>query len=182
MHPDDVARHVDASVDALRDAVATQPDLPIIGLELNGMQLHVRYEVELLASAPAAAGPGVLVGNQIVGTVFNVPILGSRRREQFILALDLTDFDSQAPTAEVLSVDGTALPRERWPRDTEGQGIVPDHPLWRHRPFFCRPGTREFHSHPQHEDEPWDSYREGLSLSNIVLSLIRDLATRWTMQ
>jgi len=180
MHPDDVARHVDASVDVLRDAV--QPDLPIVDIELDGTQLRVRYEVELLASTPAAAGPGVLVGNQIVGTVFNVPILGSRRREQLILTLDVTDFDSQPPTAELLAADGTPLPPERWPRDVEGQGIVPDHPLWRRRPFFCRPGTREFHTHPQHEDEPWDAYREGMSLSNIVLSLIRDLTTRWTMQ
>jgi hypothetical protein len=181
MHPDDVVRHVDASVDALRNAVAVQPDLPIVDIELEGIQLRVRYEVELLASAPAA-GPGVIVGNEFVGPVFNVPILGTRHREQFILELDLTDFDSQPPTAELLAPDQTPLPRNRWPRDTDGQGIVPDHPLWRDRPFFCRPGTREFHTHPQHEDEPWDSYREGMSLSSIVLSLIRDLTTRWMMQ
>jgi len=182
VHPGDVARHIDESVDALRNAVDRLPASSIIGIEHHGVDLHVHYEADVSASTVGTAAPDLLIGHQLGGTMYNVPIIGSRRREQFILALDLTDFDSQPPTAELLSDDRTPLPRARWPRDPEGQGIVPNHRLWPHRPFFCRPGTREFHTHPQHEDEPWDAYREGMSLTGVVLPLVHDLTTRWTMQ
>jgi hypothetical protein len=181
MHPDDVARHIDASVDALRAAVGAQSDTAVTKIELDSPELHIHYVVETHESQ-LAQGAGLVVGNRFVGQVFNAPIFGSARSEEFVLALDLTDYDSQPPTAELLQTDGTSLPRERWPKDIQGGGIVPDHPDWRHRPFFCRPGTREYHSHPQHEDDPWDRHREGMSLSNFVLSLIHDLTTRFTMR
>lgn len=181
MHPDDVARHIDTSVDALRAAVADRPDSPITEITLAGTTLHVTYEVTTHASE-VALGPGLIIGQQFHGQFSNVPVLGTRKSESYILALDLTDYDSQPPTAELLLPDGTPLPRERWPKDTQQGGIVPDHPGWRHRPFFCRPGTREYHSHPQHEDDPWDRHREGLALSTFVLSLVQDLTTRWTLR
>jgi hypothetical protein len=182
MHPDDVALHIDASVDALRAAVGAQSDTSVGKIELNSLELHIHYAVQTHASELAQGGSGLVVGNQLVGPVFNVPILGSAHSEEFVLALDLTDYDSQPPTAELLLTDGTPLPRERWPKDIQRGGIVPDHPDWPHRPFFCRPGTREYHRHPQHEDDPWDRHREGMSLSNFVLSLLHDLTTRFTMR
>lgn len=53
-----------------------------------------------------------------------------------------------------------------------------DHPMY-HRPFFCRRGLREYHSHEQHEEDPWAAWRDALSLRTIVLELLGDLRVRW---
>lgn len=183
MHPQDVAQHLSASVQALRDAVAAQRDSPIEDIRLDGVSLRTRFAVETLQSQPVPRGLAVPVAPGMVQqATMNVPILGTRQRETRVLMMDCEDWDSQPPTATLELADGSPLPRERWPRDPDGQGIVADHPLFGDRPFFCRPGLREFHSHPQHEDHPWDLYREGTTLSAIVLGLIVDLTTRWTMR
>lgn len=183
MHPQDVARHLADSVQALRDAVAQQRGSPIEAITLEGACVRTRFGVETLQSQAVPRGLAVSVAPGMVQqAMMNVPILGTRQRETRVLMMDCEDWDSQPPTATLELADGSPLPRERWPRDPEGQGIVADHPLFGDRPFFCRPGTREFHSHPQHDDEPWDRYREGMTLSGLVLALIEDLTTRWTMR
>lgn len=111
-----------------------------------------------------------------------VPIIGTLSTEEFILRLDCSDWDSQAPTAELLDGDGNPLPSERWPHDKGGRGIVQGHPDFGDRKFFCREGTREFHTHPQHEDHPWDRDREGITLHGIVLGLLHDLKHRWALR
>lgn len=95
-----------------------------------------------------------------------------------VLALNLTQYDAQPPTAELLDAARRPLPPEAWPREFGPQGIVPEHPLFR-RPFFCRRGLREYHTHFQHEDDPWDRHREGLPLHAVVVELLHDLGVRW---
>lgn len=183
MHPQDVARHLADSVQVLRDAVAQQPGSPIEDITLDGVTLRTRFAVETSQSQLVPRGPAIAVGpGMLQQQTMNIPILGTRQRQTRVLAMDCEDWDSQPPTATLELADRSPLPREHWPRDPDGQGIVADHPLFGDRPFFCRPGTREFHSHPQHEDQPWDRYREGMTLSAIVLGLIADLTTRWTMR
>jgi len=183
VHPQDVAQHLSASVQVLRDAVAGQQGSPIDDITLDGVHLRTRFVVETLQSQAVPRGLAVAVApGMLQQATMNIPILGTRQRETRVLMMDCEDWDSQPPTATLELADGSPLPRDRWPRDPEGQGIVADHPLFGDRPFFCRPGTREFHSHPQHEDHPWDRYREGTTLSAIVLGLIVDLTTRWTMR
>ena len=47
------------------------------------------------------------------------------------------------------------------------------------RKFFCRYGTREFHTHPQHADQPWDAFRPLHRLEQIVIELMRDMRGRF---
>ncbi len=183
MHPQDVAQPRRAPGRGLRDARAGPPGAPIDDNTHDGGCLRTRVAGETMQTHAVPRGVAVAVApGMLQQATMNIPILGTRQRETRVLMMDCEDWDSQPPTATLELADGSALPRERWPRDPDGQGIVADHPLFGDRPFFCRPGTREFHSHPQHEDHPWDLYREGTTLSAIVLGLIVDLTTRWTMR
>ena len=174
MHPGDVAPLVREAADELRARTDARPELGVAGVELSeDLVLCVRFE-----TATSEAVEGV----QLAGGTLSVPIIGTRRREEFILELNCADWDSQPPTAELLDATGVPLPNERWPEDRSGRGIVLGHPLYGARKFFCRPGTREFHTHPQHEDNPWDRHRESMTLDGIVLGLLRDLTHRWTIR
>ena len=52
-------------------------------------------------------------------------------------------------------------------RQPAGNVLLADHPYtgW---PFLCVPGTREYHSHPQHQDDSWTHYRQALQLVDLV--------------
>lgn len=45
------------------------------------------------------------------------------------------------------------------------------------RPFICMRGFREFHTHPSHQNETWDSYRgqEGMNL----VGLLSQISSAW---
>lgn len=92
--------------------------------------------------------------------------------------MELNGYDSLPPTAELLLPDRSPLPPSDWPKSIGGQGIVHDSKDYG-RPFFCRRGLREYHSHSQHEDDPWDAYREHLALHQIVMELLRDMRDTW---
>jgi hypothetical protein len=174
VHPADVALLVAASVEELRERLEAQPGLAVRAVELtDDVDLSIRFEIATSEGAPGlagmAAGPAV-------------PIIGTRRTEEFILHLDCGDWDSQPPTAELRDDQDTLLSNDRWPHDRRERGIVQGHPLYGDRKFFCRPGIREFHTHPQHEDQPWDAIREGMTLHGIVLGLLYDLTHRWTFR
>lgn len=167
------------SVDELRERVAAAPELNVLDIDLrNEVELRIRFETSTSEAAGGLLDPsGTPIGGGMV-----VPTIGTLRSEAFILKLDCTDWDSQPPTAELLDSDGNPLPSERWPHDKSGRGIVQGHPTFGDRKFFCREGTREFHTHPQHEDHPWDRYREGMTLYGIVIGLLQDLTHRWTFR
>jgi len=105
-----------------------------------------------------------------------IPLLGQRRTEPIVAALDCDNYDTDAPSfAFVTGWDGTEVrPFEKWP---QGPGMVDRH-YKTGKPFLCRPGTREFHSHIQHLDEPWDRYRGRLRLRDLVLGVARDLQSK----
>jgi hypothetical protein len=154
VHPDDVAEYVVEEVERTRQRLAARADLNVASVDLeDDVQLYVAFAgVDLSQS--------------------------SRRR--LVAHLDCTDFDGQPPTAELMLPDRTPLPPGQWPKDLIEQGIVQNHPDFK-RPFFCRPGFREFHTHPQHEDEPWDKYRESITLEHVVIDLLDDLVHRWVL-
>ena len=58
-----------------------------------------------------------------------------------------------------------------WPK---GPGIVERH-YATGKPFVCRPGVREFHSHIQHGDQPWDKFRGFIRPRELMRDLARDL-------
>lgn len=181
MHPDDVFDVVAAQVGRLRTEIDRYPGLGVTNVELRGMQLRVRLIKSVRPPAqvdvPAAVA---LPGGVQAMTRFSAVDLGRVEQRELLLFMDCSDFDGQPPTAELRDGADGPLPDSEWPRDPGGQGVVFGFADYG-RPFFCRRGLREYHDHPQHEDEPWDRYREGLPLFRIVLELLDDLAHRFVM-
>lgn len=174
MHPDHVVELVGGQVSALSHKLE-QLDLPVTEVELRGgTNLLVGFKSKTTRAVTGITG--------IPGAV-EVPLLGTAQEDEFILFLECDDFDAQAPTVVILDADEIPLPPERWPHDPKNRGIVQGHPdFGDQRKFFCRPGTREFHSHPQHEDSPWDLERESMTIDGLVLGILRDLKERWTIR
>jgi hypothetical protein len=185
MHPADVAAFIETCVAELHEQVAARPDLGVQAIERNDVELSVTFETSTSATAAQVLDVGAVAPQGGVAAAtggMEVPIIGTQRRERFVLQMDLTDWDSQPPTAVLCDESGNVLPNGRWPHDRGSRGIVEGHPEFGDRKFFCRPGTREFHSHPQHEDTPWDAIREGTTLHGIITGLLFDLTHRWTFR
>jgi hypothetical protein len=182
VHPDDCAELVAHSVEELRSRAA-RLGLPVeeIALE-DSFRLYVRMRIKRRESLPAIGPLGGPIALSDGKWVTQVPLLGRPTLEQqAIVFFDCFGWDSQPPTAELLDETRAPLPPERWPRDLVGGGIVFGHPDFPGRPFFCRPLLREYHTHPEHADNPWDRYREGTALHGIVLGLLGALRERWIL-
>ena len=180
MHPHDVAEHVATSVEALRVRLEQYPELAVYELALEQeTRLFLGFEkTERHVFRANIQTRLVLPGGGGVAMQYEVPDLGRPpTTRRLVLHLELNDYDGTPPTAELLLPDRTPLQPEHWPKLGNG-GIVPGHPDF-DRPYFCRRGLREYHSHPQHEDDPWDRHREGLALHSLVLELLDDLQHRW---
>lgn len=182
MHPDDVAEFVASEVATLEQRIDGRPELGVRAVELRertDLRIGFATTERTLVAAPVASN---LLGPGGGALVFQTPILdlgAAPVERQLVLRMDCEDFDGRPPSAELLHPDGSPLADREWPRDPANQGIVRGHPIYGVRPFFCRRGLREFHTHPQHEDEPWDLFREAVSLPQIALELLGDLTQRW---
>ncbi len=182
MHPDDVADLVASDVDDLRVAVQRLPeDLPIGDVILRDcFHVEVSVPVRRLRSENIQMRSRLLVRGRPLTKTVAIPILGRGDYRTLVVHADCTDFDGLPPLIDLLDANRRPLAADAWPRDEHSRGIVTSHPKY-HRPFFCRPGTREFHDHPQHEDQPWDRIREEMSLSGLLLSVLRDLHHRFVL-
>lgn len=178
MHPADVAALVTEEVGAISTILSSDAIFGFEEISLDGVLLDVTFSKPVHQVVETTQPSGLLhaSGAPYVKRERAVQLTGTARR--FILRFDVDDFDGQPPTAELLYEDGQPLDPDAWPCDLTGRGIVLRHPIYL-RPFFCRRGLREYHSHPGHEADPWDRHREKLSLSDIVVELMNDLATRW---
>lgn len=182
MHPGVVRSFVDASVVEMRDRLEGRLDLGVVDvvLDIDAPEVfvafdHHEHETEVVATASPLLLPG---GKQLTRN-HRVPILGRpSRQRRLTLHMGLEGFDLVPPTANLRGDTGEPLPADQWPTSFSGAGIVNDHPTF-HRPFFCRRGLREYHSHPQHEDDPWARWRDVLPLYAIVIELLGDLRVRW---
>ena len=182
MHSDDVRAYVAESVDDLRAQLVHLPDLRVASVTLEDVDVYVQTEVKRWGSIQVTETSRLIVGGAQLQRQMNLPDLGQlSSKHEFLLHLDCRDFDGHPPAAQLLNPDRSPLPPDRWPHDPDGRGIVHGDPQWG-RPFFCRPGLREYHLHPQHEDDPWDRYREGSTLAGITIGLLKDLTTRWILQ
>jgi putative metal binding uncharacterized protein len=184
MHPDDVADCIGGELGRLREETAQAPELNVGAVDLeNDVDLYVQFtKVErprLRADVQAGVlGPG---GAQIRQVFEGIDLSASATsRRDLLLYSNCTGYDGDPPTAELLLPDRTPLPRQQWPQGLIRRGIVDGHRDY-DRPFFCRPGLREYHTHPQHEDDPWDLHRESLRLHRIVLALLDELQHRWVL-
>lgn len=158
MHHAYVERRVEAEAETLGEAV------------LDGtLRRVVRRGALLVAEVPRT----VYVGTRLNPWGPTVPLLGQRREATIIAALDCTQYDTDPPSLAFFA-DWEAtmeLAFEQWPK---GIGMVQRHPKTG-KPFLCRPGIREFHTHVQHGDEPWDKYRGRVRPRDLFLNLARDL-------
>lgn len=182
MHPDDAAERVAEEVELLRARLAAAPELRAHDVQLlDRVELRVPftkvgYSRVHVVGIPVRmvcweCGPGVTF-------VKPVPVKTGRFERELVLRSFCDDYDGQPITAELLLPNGDALPDREWPHTLGREAIIRGHEDY-DRPFFCRRGLREYHSHPQHEDNPWDRHREAIRIHNIVPELLHDLQTRW---
>lgn len=183
MHPDDVAELVAAEFADFERAL-TESDLPVSRATLV---TPTRIEIDFTAQQQESelVGQGLILPGGGLGqfqqAAVRVPLVGRSRPRELLLAAGCDNWDGAPPEAELLLPDRTPLPGNEWPQDSVNRGIAFGHPNYK-RKFFCRPGFREYHTHPVHKNDPWDLHREGLSLAGILLGLLEDLAHRWTME
>lgn len=96
--------------------------------------------------------------------------------------LDYTDYDLKPPSVEFIdaftgdySVPAVpaVVPTPEGPRNL----LVASHPDTG-RPFFCVPGTREYHEHPQHSGDSWLLHRDAQagSLATVCDRIWRSMA------
>jgi hypothetical protein len=184
VHPDDVAECVAEEVELLRTRLIDAPDLHAAEPELRDrFELRVPFKKighrgGFVAEIPARMSDAL--GEPAMRVVKLIPVRVGRVERDLVLRCFCDDYDGQAITAELLLPNGQELPGNEWPRTLGREAIIHGHEDY-DRPFFCRRGLREYHSHPQHEDNPWDAHREMIRIYDIVPELIRDLQTRWNI-
>lgn len=177
MHPADVADLVLDQYQRLVDRLSELREMGAGELTLEGdhhiyLQLdHTGYKTEALAlptGLHAAGDRGVLLRN------WNVPVLGTGTSTVLVLCVDAEQYNRVPPRVELLNTERQSMPLAEWPAGRKRGGIVEEHPNLG-RPFFCRPGTYGYHTHPAHVDDPWAKHREGLNLDEFVVRLVADL-------
>ncbi len=182
MHPGDVLDYVVAEVAELERRIQAAPALGVTRVALeDDIVLYVHFRKQERPRIGATLQSGIVgPGGQAVSIRYEAVDLSRTSERELILMLECDDFDGHPPTAQLLQADRAPLPAGQWPTDLSRQGVIHGHRDYA-RPFFCRRGLREFHSHPQHQDEPWDLFREALPLHTIVLELLSDLRSRWVL-
>jgi len=113
----------------------------------------VRFEVAFLTPVVVSAGTALLA--------------------TACVRFDYSNYDLWPPSVEFIDLrDGSfatpatraVVPTDEGPRDL----LVDGHPET-HRPFFCFPGTREYHRHPQHSGDSWLLHRGRGAASLVTL-------------
>lgn len=181
MHPDDVAVYVRKSVTELEEQLRGRDDLGVSSVRLlDDETLLINFTKTQWAAAGVRRTYTDPYTHQTSEHVDPTIDLSRHRRLDLVLSMNLARYDFDPPTAELVRPDLTPLPVSEWPKTLGQRGIVDEHPDYS-RPFFCRRGFREYHTHFQHEDDPWDKHREGLALHSLVIELLDDLRTRWML-
>jgi hypothetical protein len=86
-----------------------------------------------------------------------------------VFRLDCEQFDAQPPAVAMADAASLAeLPQEAWTTGVS-HGI---HPATG-KPFVCLQGTAEYHSHPSHQEDSWDRYRNTYRLRQTITNLLR---------
>ena len=86
--------------------------------------------------------------------------------------LDCKGWDDQPPSIRLLSIEGAPL--RTVPNDGRSIFNPGPHPTTG-LPFICMRGSREYHTHYSHTNDPWDNYRgqSGTDLLGILKQLHR---------
>ena len=88
------------------------------------------------------------------------------------LSLACEDWNDLPPSISLLAADGSAL--TALPQNPTGVFNGGPHPQT-NRPFVCMRGAREYHAHPSHLADPWESLKNltNYSLGGILTQLWR---------
>lgn len=91
-------------------------------------------------------------------------------RTTFRVRLACDDWDDRPPSITLHATDGALL--TALPANPTGVFNAGPHPS-AGRPFVCMRGAREYHTHPSHVNEPWESVKDNSSytLGNILTQL-----------
>jgi hypothetical protein len=179
MHPRKVAELVGLEFGDLQRQLADRADHRVRSVELRTPTLiAVEFVARVHESELVGHGLARPADGGFVQAAMRVPILGATSDTTLLLSVNCENWDGDPPECDLRRPDGGEL--ADWPKGTTNGGIARGHPRYT-RPFFCRPGTREYHSHPVHEDDPWDKYREAYTLDGIIGGLLEDLINRFTM-
>ncbi len=101
-----------------------------------------------------------------------VQICAPELGEDRVLVLEAERYDGEPVGVFVADNDGELLPGSGWPPGLY-QG---EHPVL-NRPFVCVRGTIDYHVHPSHTEDSWDRYRGRIRLADLVVHLLRRIAT-----
>ena len=186
MHPDDEAELVAAEVEELRARLAAAPSL-----RAGAPQLTNRFELRIPLVKPvyrqAMRGVDLPIrfipcrqcGGELVHRSYTITV-GQPIDRELVLFSDCSGYDARAITAELRLPNDEPLPDREWPQDFGPNAIIHGFAELG-RPFFCRRGLREFHAYPQHQDVPWDMWRERARIYQVIPELLYDLQTRWAI-
>jgi hypothetical protein len=85
------------------------------------------------------------------------------------LELDGARYDAEPFRVAVVDDVGDVVEHGRWPAGLSHSV----HPVLG-RPFACVQGTFEYHCHPSHLNDRWDTYRSTIRLADLVDHLLRN--------
>jgi hypothetical protein len=85
------------------------------------------------------------------------------------LELDGARYDAEPFRVAVVDDGGGVVEHGRWPAGLSHSV----HPVLG-RPFACVQGTFEYHCHPSHLNDRWDTYRSTIRLADLVDHLLRN--------
>jgi hypothetical protein len=101
------------------------------------------------------------------GTTIQVPYR-SPHGQSVRLQLDGAHYDAEPFRVAVVDDGGSVVEHGRWPAGLSHS----IHPVLG-RPFACVRGTFEYHCHPSHLNDRWDTYRSTIRLVDLVDHLLR---------
>jgi hypothetical protein len=129
------------------------------------------HQPQLIAAQIAAipASPYWKIGQLVEDIVLPFELQDPRTGRWYKMHLGLDNYNLEPPRLTVRHPD-TGLATWNlafWPPRMAEQAA---HPITR-RPFCCVLGLQDYHTHPRHQDHPWDAFRNVRGLDAIIADI-----------
>lgn len=154
--------------------------------EVNRRKFKQQVDLLLMARDIYRRERGWIIEEVAYPHIFVVMLTPGHPFALFTVDLDFVDYNLQPPSVTFRDPVGRRpLVRNELPPALQRVGertisvMIASHPYTR-LPFLCFPGIREYHSHPQHTNDPWDAYRYDGSTGTAFQCL--DLAWRYCVR
>ena len=124
-----------------------------------------RFDTDIRNFGPAIAARLRILVNNAVYPRWDLTVEHTRPLR---LVLTAPEWDEKPPSIGLCKADGSPM-KDGLPGGIFNSGAHPATGL----PFVCMPGSREFHTHPSHLNETWESFRgtPGKTLTGIAMQL-----------